>query len=823
MSLASEQKKAVRNQIADVIGDVAASILTNDGLPAILGLAADQIWPNLIQTVFELYQTAETKNKLSSLRIMKCLFYYASDSMMNYKDHILTVLNECMHSEDVDILVSACEALGSLITTLEPAQIKHFNALSPRLLLVAANLCRNPETDSQASDVMNVMADISETEPRYLKRHFNDLLDLMISIRNTQGIDGGLKDQAIEVIVTISERYPEFLKKTEGTLKKILEMIFSHMVEIEDEIGEDWANPKDGFNEDNEEEDDQKIIKFGMNCIDRLIAHVGSKIMLPQVSSCVQSLLAQDGWKYKNAALMALSQVGEYIEDTADIEPILQEIANHVNHENPRIRYACLHCLGQLSDDMAPELEEKYHQVIIPMFMSRVDDPVPRVLSHAFAGMTNFLEHCPQGEVLKILDPLYQKLIYHLQNGSSFVKENVLAALAALSEGAQEEFLKYYPATMDYMVEILRSFSKKEYKQIRGQSIECITIMSATMGKDSFRPYQDIVIAEMLKVQKNDISNDEDDPQKNYLLSGWQRILVIMGKDFSAYIDQIFPSLLDIVRQIVKDEGGMETGFGGGDDEEGDKNVGTTYQDDEAEIAIEMLLVFLTQLGEDLCHWFQQIWESIEPILNTYNCTVKTAACKVLPTLVKLLKNSELSANLPQFSRQLIARLWKGMDEENDSEVLIEQGRALQKVVEESGPIMTEEELWGFYRKCLKHLEDSDQRKTMTEKHRNDGDDDEPEIDQVIAEDKDKEDDLHVQIAEIIGSLFKSHGEKSLAIAKDLYDKFILQSLDKSMNDKMHKFGLFLICDIVDHLGPWLNPELINVTFPQKLKPLDLH
>merc|ERR1712226_1537446 len=109
----------------------------------------------------------------------------------------------------------------------------------------------------------------------------------MTLVRNEKNMDSGLKDQAIEVIVTISERYPEMVKKGEGYLDSILEMIFTHMVEIEDEILDEWKNPPDGFNEENEEEDDQKIIKFCMNCIDRLIAHVGSKVMLKHLSDCV--------------------------------------------------------------------------------------------------------------------------------------------------------------------------------------------------------------------------------------------------------------------------------------------------------------------------------------------------------------------------------------------------------------------------------------------------------------------------------------------------------------------------------------------------------
>merc|ERR1712066_238734 len=132
-------------------------------------------------------------------------------------------------------------------------------------------------------------------------------------------------------------------------------------------------------------------------------------------------------------------------------------------------------------------------------------------------------------------------------------------------------------------------------------------------------------------------------------------------------------------------------------------------------------------------------------------------------------------------------------DEESDSEVLIEQGKSLQKVVEESGRIMDENELQGFYRKCLSHLQESEVRKQLTETH--------------------KEDDFHVQVAEIIGALFNSHGEATIPIAKDLYENFIIKSLQPNMNHKMHKFGLFLICDIIDHLGNLLEQDLVNTFY----------
>ena len=63
------------------------------------------------------------------------------------------------------------------------------------------------------------------------------------------------------------------------------------MIEIEEQVTEEWMNPPDGFNDDLEEDDDQKIIKVGMDFIDRLIVALGKEIMLKFVSDFVVKML----------------------------------------------------------------------------------------------------------------------------------------------------------------------------------------------------------------------------------------------------------------------------------------------------------------------------------------------------------------------------------------------------------------------------------------------------------------------------------------------------------------------------------------------------
>ena len=68
--------------------------------------------------------------------------------------------------------------------------------------------------------------------------------------------------------------------------------------------------------------------------------------MLPIVSEKVQALLQHSDWRYKFAALMALSQLGEYIEEVEEAKPIIKVILSFFDHENCKIRYAVCHAIG---------------------------------------------------------------------------------------------------------------------------------------------------------------------------------------------------------------------------------------------------------------------------------------------------------------------------------------------------------------------------------------------------------------------------------------------------------------------------------------------
>ena len=171
-----------------------------------------------------------------------------------------------------------------------------------------------------------------------------------------------------------------------------------------------------------------------MGAIDRIIYSVGDKEVLPILSDGIKKLLEKPDWRYQYTAIMALSQVGEYMEDVTHISSIIDMIANYLHHENPMLRYASCHAIGQISDDMQPKFQETYGETLYPKLVQLLADPVPRVISHAAAALTNFLEGMKYDKASPYVNQLMEMLIQHSTNGISLVKESCLSTVSSVAE-----------------------------------------------------------------------------------------------------------------------------------------------------------------------------------------------------------------------------------------------------------------------------------------------------------------------------------------------------------------------------------------------------
>ena len=73
---------------------------------------------------------------------------------------------------------------------------------------------------------------------------------------------------------------------------------------------------------------------------------------------------------------------------------------------HPRVRHAACNCVGQLSTDLAPEMQKLFHSEILRSLVPTLDDKVCRVRTHAGAALVNFIDDAPKSVIMPYLDPL---------------------------------------------------------------------------------------------------------------------------------------------------------------------------------------------------------------------------------------------------------------------------------------------------------------------------------------------------------------------------------------------------------------------------------
>lgn len=56
----------------------------------------------------------------------------------------------------------------------------------------------------------------------------------------------------------------------------------------------------------------------------------------------------------------------------------------------------------------------------------------------------------------------------------------------------------------------------------------------------------------MINIQNSQF--EQVDPQKTYILAGWQRLCLVYEKNLGSYLDRILPSLFALVENVIKNE-----------------------------------------------------------------------------------------------------------------------------------------------------------------------------------------------------------------------------------------------------------------------------
>ncbi|XP_014491277.1 importin-5 [Vigna radiata var. radiata] len=803
-SLQQEPIKSISKKLCDTISELAAAILPDD----------PSAWPNLLPLLFQWVTSPEPRLQEVSLLIFAQLAHYIGQTLLPQLSTLHSVFLRCLHSSTPsDVRIAALAASINFIQCLTSSSDRdRFQDLLP-LMMQTLTEALNSGQEAVAQEALELLIELAGTEPRFLRRQIVDVVGSMLQVAEAEALEEGTRHLAIEFVVTLAEareRAPGMMRKLPQFVRKLFGVSLNLVLDIEDDPA--WHAAVD------EEEDagETSNYAFGQECLDRLSIALGGNTIVPVASELLPTYLSAPEWQKHHAALIALAQIAEGCSKVMikNLEQVLSMILNSFHDPHPRVRWAAINAIGQLSTDLGPDLQVKFHHLVLPALAGAMDDfQNPRVQAHAASAVLNFTENCTPDILTPYLDGIVSKLLVLLQNGKQMVQEGALTALASVADSSQEQFQKYYDAVMPYLKAILVNANDKSNRMLRAKAMECISLVGMAVGKEKFRDDAKQVMDVLMSLQQSQL--DADDPTASYMLQAWARLCKCLGQDFLPYMGFVMPPLIQSAQlkpDVTITSADSDTEFDEDDDSIetitlGDKRIGIkTSVLEEKATACNMLCCYADELKEGFFPWIDQVAFTLVPLLKFYfHEEVRKAAVSAMPELLSSAKSAVEKGQsqgrdetyIKQLSDYIIPSLVEALHKEPEVEICASMLDALNECIQVSGPHLDEKQVRSIVDEIKQVLTASSTRKHERAERAKEEDFDAEER-ELLKEENEQEEDLFDQVGDCLGTLIKTFRTSFLPFFDEL-SSYITPMFGKDKTSEERRIAICIFDDVAEH------------------------
>ncbi|KAK4780624.1 hypothetical protein SAY87_016730 [Trapa incisa] len=756
-----EDAKSIIKKLCDTVSELASSILPDNG------------WSELLPFMFQCVSSDSPKLQEAAFLIFAQLAQYIGDVLTPYIKELHSVFLQCLtSSSNADVKISALNAVINFIQCLSNSSDRdRFQDLLPAMMHTLTQALNNGQ-EVTAQEALELLIELAGTEPRFLRRQLVEVVGSMLQIAEAESLEEATRHLAIEFVITIAEareRAPGMMRKLPQFINRLFSILMKMLLDIEDEPVWHSAESED------EDAGETSNYSVGQECLDRLSISLGGNTIVPVASEQLPAYLAAPEWQKHHAALIAIAQIAEGCSKVMikNLDRVISMVLASFQDPHPRVRWAAINAVGQLSTDLGPDLQVQHHQQVLPALAGAMDDfHNPRVQAHAASAILNFSENCTPEILLPYLDGIVSKLLVLLQNGKQMVQEGALTALASVADSSQEHFQKYYDAVMPYLKAILINATDKSKRMLRAKAMECISLVGMAVGKEKFRNDAKQVMEVLMSLQGSEM--ESDDPTTSYMLQAWARLCKCLGQDFLPYMNVVMPPLLQSAQlkpDVTITSADSDNDIDESDDEGmetitlGDKRIGIkTSVLEEKATACNMLCCYADELKEGFYPWIDQVAPTLVPLLKFYfHEEVRRAAVSAMPELLcsaklaveKGLAQDRDKAYIKQLSDYIVPALVEALPKEPDTEICASMLNALNECLQISGPLLDQNQVKSIVDQIKQVITASSSRKRERAERAKaeDFDADEGEL---LKEENEQEEEVFEQVGEILGSLVKT-------------------------------------------------------------------
>lgn len=542
-SLLTDPIAPVRRNVGSAIASVAESMAEDfDDLQL--------NWPELLPALSRCVGTGSSSDlRVAALGVMKEMAELIGDGLVSQGPAALAMLQACLGDSVPEVRAAAAQFVFQLIAEIDMKRASALASVMPAILTTMQSLTAS---ESLLKETLESFVAAVDEEPEFFKQNgLQQLWPLLVQMCNAQSFsDTDLRQIAMEALMSLTVGLCEDFCKSEAQpfLEQLVILNIEWMMEVEEDV-DAWTRISDK----DDDELDGEIGTIAEENLDRLADKFSDEeqmedVFMPVLFKVIRAALASPAatWKHSRAAVIAINQIVEYVEEEAWIDQCVEFIVNQLAHPHPRVRASAFQAAGQAAYDHSPYIQEQHYDSLLPAVVIGLDDVNIRVASNAAEALSSIGDELDQDALSPYLSDLMTKLVLRLQAGQTQgMQEHCLSSIAVLAEVAEEDFVPYYKTVMPLMKQLISSCSREEQRSLRGKAFECASLIGDAVGADTFTPDAHEVMQLMVMHLKAGFA--ADDPTREYVHEACARVAGTLKKAFKPYLEVVLPGVFTVL------------------------------------------------------------------------------------------------------------------------------------------------------------------------------------------------------------------------------------------------------------------------------------
>ncbi|CED85608.1 Karyopherin (importin) beta 3 [Phaffia rhodozyma] len=670
-SLPLEPETSTRNRLSDTIAGLARVSLEKDHEP----------WATLGATLGGLIRNENPAVRESVLKIWE-----DAPGLIEKEDPaaVRGVFQNALNDpQSLEVRLAALRGTSSFLQNTSNS----VREASGDLMLAVFNLLHSLPEDQQ-TDAIQTLIPIASMYPSLFTPHLPVLVPFLLQLSHPPqptADEPALEipsdhpaQPAFELLLSLVEVKPAVFRRVPNFANDAARVAIQCLARLGDDA--EWGTQLDDEDDDADEGEGSWSV-WGEECMDRLAEGLGGKTFLPGTWDLVEGLCKGAEWKGRYAGLMSIASIAEGTAKVMQpqLSKIMELICPMVEDPHPRVRFALVHCLGQLCTDFEGYLQALHPVDILRILLSTFHHPLPKVYSHAAAALINFCDGIDDPEVISpYLDDIVKGLLGLLETGSKGVQEQAVTTLATVANAAEMGFAKYYTNIMPILLNFLTAPTPEaddlQGKMLKGKVLECCGLIGLAVGPEIFRP-DALQLAEALKQIQAGVT-DDDDPLQTYVIMTWGKICEALKEDFAPYLPVVMPSLLKSAAlspelSVVNEEDNQEEMGDNWDVVDiGGQSIGIkTSSIEQTAEAFELLVIYASRMGVHFVPYMEETMGlSLKNLTFFFEESVRENAATIIPILMSTAKIG--NAITPQLLQTVFEKLTTCLSTESDAPML---------------------------------------------------------------------------------------------------------------------------------------------------------